>query len=89
MNTLHSNSATSSVNLSMTKTKSAFTPINIQKPIALKQSPLNLFEPSPMQKLLYNIAMAQQHSDVAAQAFKKVFTPTKVMTPSQFLNLGQ
>ncbi len=41
-----------------THTKSAFTPI-IQKPVPQRQSPqMNLFEPSPIQKILFMTAAA-------------------------------
>jgi hypothetical protein len=41
--------------------KSAFTPI-VQRPIAVR-SPMSLFEPSPINKLLYYTILAQHHQE--------------------------
>ena len=51
---------TPSTHLLKQTSKSAFTPV-IQRPIALRQSPVNIFEPSPIQKLWYLNAIAQAH----------------------------
>jgi len=55
------------------------------KPVITK-SPLNLFEPSPIHKILYYTALAQHHQEQAANAYKKVFSPLKI-TPTQMLKL--
>lgn len=68
----------------------------IQKPVPTKQfSPtMNLFEPSPIQKLLYITAAAivqsqqSQHPDSAVKSLKKMQTPMKDITPTQFLRIG-
>lgn len=71
------------VNITQSRTKSAFTPI-LQKPTVVRQSPsINLFEPSPIQKFLYLSALAQHHQEAAANAFKKaLLSPMKSITPT-------
>ena len=64
--------------------KSAFTPITNKQTAAFTGTSFNLFEPSPIQKLLYHSTLAQHHQDAAVNAYKKVFSPMKI-TPTLFL----
>eukprot|EP00347_Sterkiella_histriomuscorum_P011141 403373602 len=53
---------TPSPQIQLQTSKSAFTPV-VHRPTAVRQSPINIFEPSPMQKhLLYMSALMRQQS---------------------------
>ncbi len=70
------------------KGKSAFTPV-LQKPMAQRQSPINIFEASPVQKLLYLSVFAQQHQEGRQNVFPKMLaSPMSKVTPSQYLRIG-
>ena len=72
---------------SISKGKSAFTPV-LQKPSAQRHSPMNIFEPSPVQKFLYLTILAQNHQDVRSTAGSKpIATPIPKLTPTQYLRV--
>jgi len=73
---------------SISKGKSAFTPV-MQKPVAQRHSPMNIFEPSPVSKLFYLTILAQHHQDVRSSVVSKVLsTPIPQLTPTQYLRVG-
>jgi len=70
------------------KAKSAFTPV-LQKPTAQRYSPVNIFEPSPVQRYLFMSVLAQQHQDGKSTIVPKVLpSPMSKVTPSQYLRVG-